>query len=208
MPTDLDIEIAQNYLQDVTHLIHNNNLKKICLDVLSMKKFNMYPASRGHHHSFVGGLIIHTSQLMKIALGITIDHQSWLQCLDKDVITTSIIYHDLAKIHDYNIIKQADSTGIYQKDDVVKTTHYDLIRHINKSHALFISDYLKTTENIFIESEKTQIEKIEHCILSHHGQVKWGSVIEPKIPEAIIIHMADMISAKCSIHSPKEIIPC
>jgi 3'-5' exoribonuclease len=35
-----------------------------------------------------------------------------------------------------------------------------------------------------------------HCILSHHGRKDWGSPVEPATLEALVLHQADMLSAK------------
>jgi 3'-5' exoribonuclease len=38
--------------------------------------------------------------------------------------------------------------------------------------------------------------KLEHMILSHHGQKDWGSLVEPLFLEAGLMHFADNLDAK------------
>lgn len=35
-----------------------------------------------------------------------------------------------------------------------------------------------------------------HIIESHHGQASWGSVVEPRSPEALLVHVADLASSQ------------
>ena len=37
---------------------------------------------------------------------------------------------------------------------------------------------------------------LEHLILSHQGQLEWGSPRRPKMPEALILHYIDDLDAK------------
>jgi 3'-5' exoribonuclease len=38
--------------------------------------------------------------------------------------------------------------------------------------------------------------KLVHMILSHHGEVEWGSPKPPLFPEALILHFADNLDSK------------
>lgn len=40
------------------------------------------------------------------------------------------------------------------------------------------------------------VMKVTHIMLAHHGRREWGSAVEPKTPEAWILHAADMLSAQ------------
>ena len=46
--------------------------------------------------------------------------------------------------------------------------------------------------------------KLEHNIISHHGELEWGSPVLPKTSEAIILHYVDNIDAKV-IHVQSEL---
>lgn len=39
-------------------------------------------------------------------------------------------------------------------------------------------------------------DKMIHMILSHHGKLEYGAVIEPKLPEAAALFQADMMGSK------------
>ena len=44
-------------------------------------------------------------------------------------------------------------------------------------------------------------QKAIHTLLAHHGQMDWGSPVVPAIPEAIVLHYIDQISAKLNMFS-------
>jgi len=39
-------------------------------------------------------------------------------------------------------------------------------------------------------------QAIFHIVLSHHGTLEWGSPVEPKTYEAMLLHFVDNIDAK------------
>ena len=48
-----------------------------------------------------------------------------------------------------------------------------------------IKDFPKKIENA-----------IKHIILSHHGEIEWGSPVQPAFLEAVIVHFSDLIDSK------------
>jgi 23S rRNA maturation-related 3'-5' exoribonuclease YhaM len=48
-------------------------------------------------------------------------------------------------------------------------------------------------------------DAVVHCLLSHHGRREWGSPVEPQTLEALLLHQADMASAKFG--QTKEVAP-
>jgi len=37
---------------------------------------------------------------------------------------------------------------------------------------------------------------VRHLVLSHHGELEWGSPVRPAVPEAIALHYIDNLDAK------------
>jgi len=42
----------------------------------------------------------------------------------------------------------------------------------------------------------TLADSLLHCILSHHGELEWGSPKRPKTLEAIVLHYAENLDGK------------
>jgi 3'-5' exoribonuclease len=47
-----------------------------------------------------------------------------------------------------------------------------------------------------IDDDKEDVTVLRHLILSHHGQLEYGSPVRPQIMEAEILHMIDNIDAE------------
>lgn len=141
-------------------------------------------ASKTRHQSGDGGLLVHTYEVTKNAYSLGKTSSELGKKVDIDVLITSSIFHDLGKIREY---ERKDKDGII----TFEYTHYkDYIGHI----AYSMSSWNDSAEDNCLQGEF--IEKVSHCILSHHGRLEWGSPVEPKTIEASILHFADMISAK------------
>lgn len=172
-----DIDAAMDYLITVQGNIDDISLKHAVWDMLhDLKGFKTGYGSRvgsdHSHHAYPGGLVVHTAEVVEIALNIA---SSRNLRVSKDVLATAAIFHDSMKVRDYNV--EGQST-IYRKQ----------VRHVAGSYAYW--ERLALDNNVF----EDLTERVSHCILAHHGRQVWGSPIEPITVEAHILHYADMLS--------------
>jgi 3'-5' exoribonuclease len=174
------IDAALRYLREKISEICHPVLKAWCLEIIESKDFQTCTASRKSHQAYDGGLVVHTAEVLELALNLAAS-----RCMeaDADVITTAVIFHDIGKIHDYERIHD----GHYEY-----TQHKELARHLVRSYAIFMS----RTDPKLSEEKRLQIA---HCILAHHGRQEWGSPVLPQTPEAYAIHCADWISANATV---------
>lgn len=167
-----NVDLARSYIKDIVETLPQP-YKSLCESVTLCKEFWTSPASKpesGKHHNYPGGLAVHTAQVLEGAL----DFSESIPC-SHTFLVVAAIWHDAGKMKDYS------ETGV--------TTHYTMIKHLSSSYAMF---YKEATAYGLINEE---IEMIGHMILAHHGRHEWGSPVEPKTPEAWILHAADMLSA-------------
>jgi 3'-5' exoribonuclease len=153
------------------------------------KPFSSYPAAVKNHHSFVGGLLYHTVCMIRLGRDVSRRYPS----VNKDFIIGGITLHDASKILEYtnHIAPQYSVPG-------------EFIGHISMSSMLVDREVQKI---LAARGEKAQLTKLEqeavyqlqHCILSHHGRLEWGSPVEPKTLEAHIIHLIDMIDSRVNM---------
>lgn len=185
-----DQQTIMAYLSPVLVLIEHEGLRYMCYDVLRDPKFLASPAARQKHQAYPGGLLVHTWEVIDIAYHIS---QTSAFKLDKDVLFTACVFHDYGKIYDYTT---------NEKGEIVYTEHNKLIRHLPRSYAMFMEMASKATPSVSDDLKN----KVGHCILAHHGRLEWQSPVEPQIPEAFVLHFADMLSANCSkdINAPAK----
>lgn len=169
--------------------IDNDDIKKITKALLEKyyNNFVNYPAAIVMHHNYENGLLYHTYNMLNVGKDL-LQHYKFV---NKDLVLSGIILHDLGKVIEY---KLDDDTGGYS---VSKEGH--LLGHI----AILTSDIAKEGEKLYISDEV--IINLQHIVLAHHGKLEWGSPILPKTPEAMMVHFIDNLDSKME-QMRKEII--
>ena len=158
------------------------NLYGLCYEVIADSRFTTSPGGSEHHHNYKGGLIQHTAEVMNNAISLGTE-------VSQDVLRTAVIFHDFCKTKDY---------GLTPDGKVTKRSYRNLINHVSGSAAEFYH------RACVARLDEVMIEKIMHCLLSHHGRREWGSPVEPLTAEAFILHAADMMSAKGIVICPED----
>lgn len=204
--SQVDINNAESLiLKIVEDHIFDEKTQELALNPLSNRDFCFFPASLKWHHAYVGGLIIHTSEVLDIATSMAkIDYVD----ANIETIILSAIWHDYGKIFDYSVwnesiydklVHSLEEGELITPSSTVETvlknafsynSHRDKIRHLARSY----HEFLKAAEEIYGENLPSNTEDICHCILAHHGRIEWNSPVEPQIAEAHILHSADMVS--------------
>lgn len=169
---------SRHFLYECAKEITNISLQEATQDVLIDPRFIKCPAARIQHQAYLGGLIVHTAEVMRTALAMAISPHL---AADLQVLIPAIIWHDYGKIYDYDNLTTVISY----------TDHQSLIRHLARSYAMFMSKMEGKIDDVYLN-------KIGHCILAHHGRKEWGSPVEPITPEAHILHYSDCLSAFCA----------
>lgn len=182
--TDLKSKIYQ-----IIDLIENETLHAITLSIMDnhAKKFFTQPAATSMHHEYKGGLAFHIFTMLQAA-----NHYIKIYpFLNQDLMYAGIILHDLGKVVEIN-----------DYIDTSKTIKGELLGHINIVNEFINESLIKPNSygDILIETmtEKDEdlVTELKHIILSHHGELEWGSNVTPRTPEAQIIHYIDQIDAK------------
>ena len=189
-----------NTFEDVIGEISHEPLQKCLREFFRTRcgkhsQFSIWPASLSYHHAYPGGLAEHTLEVCRIAWGIY--NTGTIRVPQKSVLLASCLWHDFAKIHEYVLLPDSESiTGRKL------SFHQNLVwckapgtpdgehPHIEQGAANALFEMKKWG----VDSQ-TQ-EDVEHCILAHHGRREWGSPVEPQSSPALILHAADMLSAK------------
>ncbi len=138
--------------------------------------FLSHSAAKTMHHNFVGGLLEHTVSVTKLCSYLT-DHYP---VLDRDLLLTAAMFHDVGKLAEISAFPENDYTDAGQ-----------LLGHIYIG-----ADWLsKRMDKLGGFSVKRKNELL-HCILSHHGELEYGSPKKPALAEALALSMADNLDAK------------
>lgn len=146
--------------------IADPDLRKITCELLDRAgdKLLTFPAAKQMHHAERGGLLHHTTTMLRAANAIMTVYPQ----LNTSLLTAGVIVHDLAKIDEMD----ADTLGLVSDYSV----DGKLIGHI-----------VRGVVNIQLAAEKTKASPgkallLQHMVLSHHGIPEYGSPLAPKFP--------------------------
>ena len=148
-------------------------------DAAFIKVFRRSSAAKSVHHGFVGGLLEHT-------LGVTTLCHYFARTypiLNRDLLITSAILHDIGKTRELSAFPQNDYT-----DDGQLLGHIVIGVEMVDEKLRDIPDFPRALSS-----------ELRHCILAHHGELEFGSPKKPAIVEAIALNFADNMDAKMEI---------
>jgi 3'-5' exoribonuclease len=182
--TEKDIPQMFSEVTQLLSAIKNPFIKALVDEFLRdkelMKKFCMAPAATQNHHSYIGGLLEHTHNMLNVAKAV----MPYYPQLQSDLVLAGIFLHDMGKTEELSY----DMAFTY-------TDSGQLLGHIALT-ILMVSDKTRTLEKASLTVDKQILENLEHIILSHHGQYEFGSPKLPMTAEAFLISYLDNIDAK------------
>lgn len=157
----------------------DNDLKRIVLKIMDDKKDLLVtcPAAFRLHHAILGGLMLHTISIVRMAEEICKIYPN----IDRELLISGAILHDAAKTWEFELSKSGLVKGY--------TAEGELIGHLVKG-AIYVEEAAK---ELGIKSEKAVL--IQHMILSHHGEPEFGSPVRPMFLEAEILSALDSLDA-------------
>ncbi len=175
-----DINEMENMLEAIIITIENEYLRKLLDTVFNdpfiRKEFLRAPAAKKIHHAYIGGLIEHTLNVVRI-LEVLIEVYPEIK---RDILITGALLHDIGKIKTYEY-----RTGIDLSDEGRLLDHIYL--------GIKIVDEKINKINNFPENLKL---RILHMIASHHGEKSMGAIAEPMTEEALLLHFADYMDTQ------------
>lgn len=140
------------------------------------------PAGVKAHHAYVGGLLEHIVSMMEVASKMCEHYQN----IDRDLLLLGVLLHDLGKVRELGW----DPTLIY-------TDEGQLLGHMNIAVEILNEKLLEARGEMGGEEfDRETVLRLKHMILSHHGQLEFGSPRVPMTPEAMLLHYIDNIDAK------------
>ena len=140
------------------------------------EKYKLAPAAMSYHHAYLGGLIEHVLSLIGLADKVC-DHYADLR---RDLIVGGLVLHDIGKIEELSY-----KTGIRY------TTRGQLLGHISIG-AEMVGEKIRAVPDF----PAALRDQLLHIILSHHGELLFGSPKEPIFPEALVVHLLDNMDSK------------
>ncbi|MDH7507935.1 MAG: HD domain-containing protein [Methanomassiliicoccales archaeon] len=178
--SDKDLDQMMSTINSFIKKVENSFLRSLLStffsDELFVEQFKHAPASISIHGNWVGGLLEHTLRVTQICEFLSRLYQN----LDRDLLITGAVLHDIGKIEEYRI-----KTSIEETDDGMLRGHLVIGSEMVSRACDSIPDF---PENLKI--------KTCHILLSHHGKPELGSPRTPMFPEAAAVSLADDMDSR------------
>ncbi|MCH3917609.1 MAG: HD domain-containing protein [Spirochaetia bacterium] len=190
MPTsEFPIEDMFSQLMQIMDSVKNPYLQQLLKsffvdDKEFVTEFKVHSAAKSVHHGFRGGLLEHTLGVTKLADTFSTNYP----ILNRDLLVTGAILHDIGKVEELSQMPENDYTDVG-----------NLLGHLVIGSEM-IGNRIKTIEGF----PKELGLELQHCILSHHGELEYGSPKKPELAEAVALHFADNVDA--SMETVKELL--
>ncbi len=140
------------------------------------RAYRSAPAAKSVHHAYIGGLIEHVLSMCKLAKMTAAHYEN----IDTDLLLTGVILHDIGKIRELSFERSFSYT-----------TEGQLIGHIQIAMRM-IGEKIRAVPGFPAKLRML----LEHMILSHHGQLEFGSPKVPQFAEAMLLHQIDNMDSK------------
>jgi len=176
----------EQYILSIKDIYLSLLLNRIFTPALK-EKFYKATAAKSIHHNYSGGLLEHTLEVADLCVRAA----DVLDGLNRDLVLAGALLHDIGKIVelDIKVIPQYTAEG-------------RLIGHIVLGTEMLTMEINRMRE----EGEVFPVElewMLKHMLLSHHGNLEFGSPVIPLFPEALLLHAMDNLSAKMFVFCNK-----
>ena len=141
-----------------------------------IRKFKSVAAGKSVHHGFAGGLLEHSLSVTRMCDKIASNYDF----LNRDLLVACGMLHDCGKVREL---------AEFPKNDY--TDEGNFLGHIVMGYEM-IQQKIAGIEGF----PQVLASEVGHCILSHHGELEYGSPKKPCIMEAVALSMADNMDAK------------
>lgn len=163
----------QEHIASITHAELRATVQAVIDEIA--ESFRTAPAALSMHHAYRHGLLEHTCHMARACKVLAPLYPE----IDPDLAMAGILLHDTGKVIEYQgaLSTARSRRGILQGHVVLG---YQLARKAG----------IKSKLNVDL------LERLEHIILSHQGELEWGAAAIAATPEAVFVAKIDDLDAK------------
>ena len=187
-----DIEKLYASLLSAVASAQNPWLKQLLTNIVEdpaiAPRLKRAPAAMTMHHAFIGGLLEHIVSMIGLTAALTAHYPE----LDRDMLLTGVVLHDIGKIDELRYAREINYT-----------TEGRLLGHIMLGVGM-VRDRIKAIPGF----PPALAVMIEHLILSHHGSYDFGSPSLPQTREAVALNFLDDLDSKMAAMRATFDSPC
>ncbi len=170
-------------VQSLLQSIDNQFVKQLLQDIFDNRTWELFqeaPAAKTMHHGYLGGLMEHCLSMAKLADMISSHYKG----IDRSLLMAGIFLHDIGKLQELAMDK-----GLIEYTDSGRL----------KGHLVMGSELVAEKAAEIDAFPPGLLQQIQHLILSHHGQLQFGSPVVPMTVEALLLSQIDDMDAKMNM---------
>ena len=154
------------------------------IDDAFMRGFARCPAGVKVHHAYVGGLLEHVVTMLDVAEKVLPLYPE----VNRDLVIMGVFLHDSGKVRELSYAR----TFAYSDEG-------QLLGHLTIGIEM-LADKARTVPDLTGEPFPAELLlRLKHLILSHHGELEYGSPKVPMTPEAVALHAIDLLDSRLTI---------
>jgi len=181
--SDRDVNEMFAELQGIVSGVQDVHLRALLEAVLGdpeiAVKFKMAPAAKNIHHACRGGLLEHVLSLCSLSRATAAHYRE----IDLDLLIAGAVLHDLGKIDELSYARSFS----YSSEGQLLGHIVIGLRMVGKKFDA-LPDFPPKLRTL-----------VEHMIVSHHGELEFGSPKIPVFPEALLFHHLDNLDSKMEV---------
>ena len=181
----IDADAAMEELRSVVERIEDGDYRAVCRWMMDRygERFASIPAGKSMHHSFVGGLLMHTLYMVRTA-----DYLAGLYApvIDRSLLLAGTLLHDFAKCDEF----VTSPLGLVTE----YSTRGQLLGHL----VMGAQAAAEAAGELGIPEEKSML--LQHMLLSHHGEPEFGAAVRPMCAEAELLSIIDLMDSRMEIY--------
>ena len=178
--SERDTEEMFAELLGIVRDVKNPHLRNLLLAVLEdssiAERYKLAPAAKSIHHACRGGLLEHVLSLCSLSRLMAAHYKT----VDLDLLVAGAVLHDIGKLDE---LSYARSFGYSTEGQLLG--HIVIGLRIVEEKLSAIPDFPPKLRDL-----------VEHIVISHHGELQFGSPKVPVFPEALLFHLLDNLDSK------------
>lgn len=187
LPTaPIDVEARLDEIRALIATIDDEGYRAVAETMLErhLQAFCSIPAAKSVHHSFLSGLLMHTSNMLRLADFLS---ELYSEVVDRSLLLTGTLLHDFAKEREFTF----SSLGM--------VTDYSIAGQLLGHLVMGAQEAASVAAEVGLDAEKSML--LQHLILSHHGEPEFGAAVRPICAEAELLSEIDKIDSRMDIYA-------
>lgn len=181
----IDREAAWDELKRVADEMPDKDYQRIIRWMMERygEQFRVLPGGKSIHHAFIGGLLMHTVNMVRIAEKMV---EMYGDVVDRDLLVTGTLLHDWAKCGEFAVLSLGLVTDYSKKGK--------LLGHL----VMGAQAVAQAAREVGAPEEKSLL--LQHMLLSHHGEPEFGAAVRPVCAESELLYMIDLLDSRMEIY--------